>query len=439
MQNRINRRGFFEVSAQKIVSMVEGGWGIETAAAADLPSGDDLVVTIFLRGACDALSFISPLSGKDRDAYESGRPTIRIEKEGVAASLKLDDRFGLHPSAKELYALYQKQKLAVVCAAGLTADTRSHFDAQAFMEFGTPGKKNSYTGWLTRYLEAQSRAPRSSAPLSPLTTGRIVIPAVSVGTLMPTSLLSFGNAVVINSLSGFNLARYKNFQDDQLAALGALYSGQGWIDPYAHQTLSAIRTFSNFKEDEEVLAQRATYPKSDLAGKLKTLAELLRMELGIRVANVDMGGWDTHKQQGAGTEGTFHNQVQQLSQAIDAFYTDLEKNSPSLLGRFTLVVMTEFGRRLKENANRGTDHGHGAFMLVLGEKIKGGQVFGEWPGLETAKLYERADLAVVTDYRSVLSEVLLGSLSAVKARGVFPDFKPGAKLGLLKPRVVSSS
>ena len=452
----MNRKDFLKLSAQSVLgAMALGspGWPraslFEEASAAEphpSPSGPrprksqavladpagprDLLVHVFLRGGADGLNIVLPISGDDRAIYEAARPGLKIPISGEKAALKLDDRFGLHPSGKPFFDLFQSQKLAVIHASGLTSDTRSHFDAQAYMELGTPKNKGTSSGWMTRYLH-------NVVP----TDARDSFTAVTIGNLPPTSLLAFEQAAVINQLNGFNLGGPGKERGDEFKALHRMYAAAGaapgaWISEYGEEALDAIHRIESQlgggpggnPKDQNGPSVTGDYPKNDLGNRLKTLAQLVRMNLGIQVATVDMGGWDTHKYQNNGSDGHLAGQIDQLTQAVSVFYQEMLQISHPV----TIIVQSEFGRRLKENANKGTDHGHGNVMFVLGEHVNGGKVYGQWPGLKTENLYERADLAVTTDYRQVVTEILQRRLGARNPHGIFPGYTGYRPLGLIK-------
>jgi uncharacterized protein (DUF1501 family) len=399
------RRAFLADGVSELCAL--GGAALLTTGLARLAFGaepqGEIFVVLFLRGACDGLSIVPPLDGPDRALYEAARPNLKVPVKGDKAAINLNDRLGLHPAAKPLYELYKAGKLAVVHGAGLTSDTRSHFDAQAFMELGTPGQKNTTSGWITRHLLGLGTRPQSASFLT----------AVSLGSLTPNSLLAYPEVAVINALDGFNIAGGKAYQNAQRETLRRLCAGEGWAERYGRETLDALDAFEYIQPGAYKPAGR-DYPKADIGNRLRTLAQIVKMDLGLTVATVDMGGWDTHKYQGDNGEGYFANLLGQLSQALAAFHEDMSGR------KVTVVVMSEFGRRLKENASRGTDHGRG-------------KVYGRWPGLENEKLYERADLAVTTDYRQVLGEILVKRLSNPKVSEVFPGFADFAPLGLIQP------
>jgi len=417
--SEISRKKFFADGVQDLCALAGaamlGTSVVRLAFGAQEDKGEILVV-LFLRGACDGLNFMPPIDGPDREAYEAARPNLRVPTKGDRAALSLDGRLGLHPAAKPLYELFKSNKLAIVQAAGLNSDTRSHFDAQAFMELGTPDQKTTTSGWIARHLLGRA------APAAPS-----FMTAVSMGNLTPNSLLGYPEVAVIDRLDGFNIAGPKAFQNDQRDVLRRLYAGGGWVDRYGRETLDAIDAFESAAPGAYRPAGR-DYPKADIGNRLRTLAQIVKMDLGLKIAAVDMGGWDTHKYQGDGSEGYFSNLIGQLSQALAAFYEDLTAGPGAR--KVTIVVMSEFGRRLKENASRGTDHGHGNLMFALGDKIVGGKVYGRWPGLLNEQLYQRADLAVTTDYRAVLSEILEKRLGDERASTIFPGYVDPARLGL---------
>jgi len=413
----VSRKKFFADGARDLCAL--GGAAMLSAGLVRLAFGaessDEILVVLFLRGACDGLNLSPPIEGPDRELYEAARPNLRVPTKGDKAALPLDGRLGLHPAAKPLHELFTAGKLALVHAAGLTSDTRSHFDAQAFMELGTPDKKGTTSGWIARHLLNRSPAAAPS-----------FLTAVSLGSLTPNSLLGYPEVAVINNLDGFNIAGPKGLQNDQRDVLRRMYAGGGWVARYGRETLDAIDAFESTSPGAYKPAGR-DYPKGEIGYRLRTLAQIVKMDLGLKIAAVDMGGWDTHKYQGDGSEGAFANLVGQLSQSLAAFHEDMNAGAPR---KVTVVVMSEFGRRLKENASRGTDHGHGNVMLVLGERVLGGKVYGRWPGLDNERLYERADLAVTTDYRAVLGELLDKRLGDGDVAKVFPGFADAARLGL---------
>jgi uncharacterized protein (DUF1501 family) len=318
------------------------------------------LVVIFQRGAADGLNIVVP---HGEPSYYAMRPTINIPKNSV---LDLDGFFGLHPSMSAFQPLWKEKHLAIVHAAGSPDPTRSHFDAQDFMESGTPGVRVTDDGWLNRALLPDRSADEKSA-----------LRAIALGHSLPRVLSGKEAAVAVNDANDF--------------------AGSG-RNPKA--------------------AAGANYPKGRFGDSLKQLAELIKANLGVQVAFADIGGWDHHANEGS-TQGHLANLLGEFSQSLAAFWTDLGD-----FGEDTVVVtMSEFGRTARENGNRGTDHGHANVMFVLGGPVKGGKVYGRWPGLDQSQLYEGRDLAVTTDFRLVLSEVVSRYLGNKDLKTVFPGFE----------------
>ncbi len=424
---KLSRRGFLMGCSAAIAAMAGSritnlAFAAPNAAMADFPG---TLVVVFLRGGWDALNVVPVIGGPDRAYYEAARPTIKIPASGVGGALNLNGQFGLHPSMTSLYELYQSKKLAVVHAAGLTTDTRSHFDAQQFIELGTPGSKASSTGWITRHLQS-----------SPYGLSGATFPALSTGGGQTMSLAGYENAVAMNTPGDFNLVGWDNYVASQRTALRNFYAGPGFLDAAARETLDTIDLIESTAPGDYAPANGAQYPNTSFSDNLQSIAQLIKMNLGLSVATVDLGGWDTHEHQGTTPTandqlgGYFGNQLKPMADALKAFILDLDGSCPNWAAKTTVVVMSEFGRRVDQNDNDGTDHGHGSAMLVLGGSIRGGAVYGNWPGLATAQLYDNADLAVTTDYRQVLSEILQYRLGNVNTATVFPGFTPSAPLGV---------
>jgi uncharacterized protein (DUF1501 family) len=374
------------------------------------------LVVIFQRGAADGLNIVVP---HGEPSYYAMRPTINIPKKSV---LDLDGFFGLHPAMASFEPLWKQKHLAIVHAAGSPDPTRSHFDAQDFMESGTPGIKITDDGWLNRALHelpSASSTPNNSA-----------FRAIALGPSLPRILSGKEPAVAVNNLNDFwvggknpNAAPMSNtFEAMYDHSVDAVLHGTG------HETFDAVKTLRAADPAHYTPAANANYPKGRFGDSLRQLAQLIKANLGVQVAFADIGGWDHHVNEG-GTQGQIANVLGDFSQSIAAFWTDLGD-----LGEDTVVVtMSEFGRTARENGNRGTDHGHANVMFVLGGPVKGGRVYGRWPGLDQSHLYEGRDLAVTTDFRMVLSEVVSRYLGNKDLRTVFPGFEgqPGQFLKLL--------
>ncbi len=373
------------------------------------------LVVVFQRGAADGLNIVVPHGER---SYYAMRPTINITKKSV---LDLDGFFGLHPAMASLEPLWKQRHLAIVHAAGSPDPTRSHFDAQDFMESGTPGVKVTDDGWLNRALHElfADKSPDKSA-----------FRAIALGPSLPRILSGKEPAIAVNNLNDFSVGG-KNPKAAPISnTFEAMYENS--VDAVLHgtgqETFDAVKMLKAADPAHYAPAANANYPKGSFGDSLKLLAQLIKANLGVQVAFADIGGWDHHVNEGS-TQGQIANVLGDFSQSIAAFWTDLGD-----LGEDTVVVtMSEFGRTARENGNRGTDHGHANVMFVLGGPVKGGKVYGSWPGLDQSQLYEGRDLAVTTDFRLVLSEVVSRYLGNRDLKTVFPGFEgqPGQFVRLL--------
>jgi uncharacterized protein (DUF1501 family) len=368
----------------------------------------DIFIYVFLRGGCDGLNLVGPASDA---AYAAERPPeLRVTDGGDNAGLLLKNGlagvdFRLHPKAPELKELYDNNSLAIIHSAGLTNETRSHFDAQDFIERGSFNDKNLAEGWFTRFLKSAA-VPDAS------------FRSIAVGQVTPASFLGSHSTVAMSAVNDYRLrgdARLPEW-------LRTLYAGDRLIDETAANTLDSIRFLNQRMSDAQTAALDAAYLRrggylenNPFSRSLANLAQIIKMEVGLQVATVDYGGWDTHEHQ----PNIFNTLTEGLSKSLGAFYNDIAASQ----GRVTVLVMSEFGRRLKANKSGGTDHGHGNVMLALGGNVKGGQMYGKWPGLSNEQLDNRVDLAVTTDYRNVLSEIVVRRLKNKKLSYIFPGFK----------------
>lgn len=398
-----------------------GGVSFTAFGSPEAEPNQDILVVVFLRGGMDGLSLVMPIAGPDRAQYEAKRPDIGVAV-GSGGALALDGLFGLHPSATHLHELFQSKHLAIVHAAGLTSDTRSHFDAMQFMELGTPGQKTATTGWLTRHLQSAGNLPTE-----------IITPAIAVGNLQPASLDGSRESIGMSSPNDFQLYGHWYYGNWQRQALRQMYHGDGWLHQAGIQTLDAVDVIEWSDPGNYQPANGATYPNSDFGNDLQTVAQMIKMQLGLRVATVDMGGWDTHEYQGSAGAGYLSGRFTDLSQGLAAFFADLHgAGADDYTKRVTVTVMSEFGRSFQQNGSYGTDHGHGNIMFVMGGSVNGGKVYGAWPGLHQDQLYDNRDLEITTDYRRVLSEILIRRLANPNLGTVFPGYTGYAPLGILQ-------
>jgi uncharacterized protein (DUF1501 family) len=416
------RRQFVVGCSAAVAAMA--GTRLSMAAFATEASAGDALVVVFLRGGMDGLSLLAPMDGPDRAHYVAARPTLALPAAGSQALLPLAPPFGLSPAAAELYPLYQDGRVAFVLACGLNHDTRSHFDAQEFMELGTPGVRSTATGWLTRHL-------KSTTPAG----GPVLIPTLAVGGSQPASLRGDWGTVAMTSPDHFNLDTGPwRWRDAQRATLRRLCSGGGAaVFTAGNRALDAVDIVEAMLGEPGPPANGVQYPETEMGRQFRLIASLIKQDLGLRVATVDVGGWDTHVAQAwAPAEGWFPTLLGELSASLAALYQDLDGSQADALSRrLTVVVLSEFGRRVRENADRGTDHGHGNVMLLLGGNVVGG-VHGRWPGLAPEQLYDGADLAITTDYRQVLAEVLVRRLGNPHLSEVFPGLVAYAPLGVVR-------
>jgi uncharacterized protein (DUF1501 family) len=381
--------------------------------AATLNSNQEMLITISLRGGMDGLNLIPPYTETE---YYTKRPNIAVPAPGSATNpaFDLDGQFGMHPAAGPLHDLYQNQDLAVIHATGLINNTRSHFDAVEFMERGTPNDKTTPTGWMTRHLISSNYSAQ--------------MPAVAAGYTTPALFRGSNVAVAIAQLDDFNFNGYWRWEDAQRYALRHMYNGDTWLHRAGEKTLNAIDIVEVADPDTYTPEYNATYPSGSFGDRLKILAQLIKLDVGLHLGNVDFGDWDTHEHQGTQGGGYFADHVSELANGLMAFYTDLTDYAQ----RLTIVVISEFGRRLRENDNQGTDHGHGNAMLVIGGNVNGGQVFTDpWPGLAAANLDNGLDLAITTDYRRIFSEILIRRLGNPNLGIVFPGYTDYTPMGVV--------
>ncbi len=382
--------------------------GMELRAAA---KGKTLIC-LFQRGAADALNVVVPHGEK---AYYALRPSIAIPRpnglgRGVSAdsAIDLDGFFGLHPALAPLKPLYDRRMLAPVHAVGSPSSTRSHFDAQDYMEPGTPDVKGTTDGWLNRYLAVQGTCAECSP--NPFR-------AVALTPQTPRILEGPAETIAMNSLDEFTV-RTTGSQADRLEALYRTGSAD-LVHGTGVEMFDAVKMLRAANPQKYAPRNGAEYPRSQFGQRLLQIAQLIKANVGLEIAFADIGGWDTHVNQGA-TTGQLALRLTDFAQSINALVSDLGERMSDVV----ILTMSEFGRMASENGNRGTDHGHAGALFVIGSEVKGGKVYGKWPGLEREQLYEGRDLALTTDFRAVFSEVTGRHLGASKLDRIFPGFSP---------------
>jgi len=372
-------------------------------ANAATTKGNKTLVAIFQRGAVDGLNMIVPYG---EQAYYAARPTIAVPRPGAeGGAIDLDGFFGLHPSLASLSPYFKDHSLAMIHAVGSPDTTRSHFDAQDFMESGTPGVKSTDDGFLSRAI-----GTKKESAVSPLR-------AVALSPAMPRILSGGAGAVAMTNISQFGIRGNANVS----GGFESMYAEAvaGTLGGTAKESFEAARILKSADPQKLPPENGAIYPNGPLANSLRQIAQLIKSNVGLEVAFADVSGWDTHAGEG-GAQGQLANNLRNFSDAIAAFARDLG----SRMGEVVLVTMSEFGRTVRENGNRGTDHGHANVMMLLGGGVKGGKVHGKWPGLGSQQLYENRDLAITTDFRDIFAELLTKQLAVPSLKAVFPGYEP---------------
>jgi len=371
------------------------------------------LVVLFQRGAADGLNVVVPYREKN---YYTMRPSIAIKQTEV---LDLDGFFGLHPALASFKPLYTQGHLAIVHAAGSPDSSRSHFDAQDYMESGTPGVKVTPDGWLNRALQDEKLSAKPSA-----------FRAVALGTQVPRTLQGKLPAIAVSNLADFSVGGKSPQATPISNAFQAMYdeSSDSVLHGTGQETFEAVKMLKAADPAHYQPAAGVVYPNTPFGNSLKQIAQLMKANLGVEAAFSDIGGWDTHQNQG-GANGQLANRLREFSDSIAAFWHDMGADSENI----TLVTMSEFGRTARQNGTGGTDHGHANVMFVLGGQVKGGKVYGRWPGLSDGQLNEGRDLAVTTDFRKVLGEAAYKTLGAKDMEKVFPgsQVKPGEFLNFV--------
>ncbi|MEM7048325.1 MAG: DUF1501 domain-containing protein [Acidobacteriota bacterium] len=411
----LNRRAFLKAGGVALVALGAGPNFLHRAALATAGPQPfhrrKTLVTIFQRGAMDGLMAVPPA---DDAALRRLRPRLAMSlarRAGEEGALDLGVGFGLHPALRPLETFWQDRRLAIVHAVGSPDATRSHFDAQDYMESGTPGRKGTPDGWLNRVA---GQLGHDATPFR----------AVSLTTAMPRSLYGPEPALAVADLRRFRVDRRAADGSGQVASQGfeALYgeTSQRLLQDTAQETFEAVDTLEKLDVSRYRPSRQARYPRSPLGRAMQQIAFLIKSDVGLEVAFAESGGWDTHVQQGT-AQGSFARRARDLADSIAAFWTDLGTFRDDV----TLMTMTEFGRTVAENGSGGTDHGHGSCLFVLGGEVDGGRVHGSFPGLDRDLLYEGRDLPVTTDFRAVFSEVAGHHLKIADRSALFPGWSGG--------------
>ena len=404
-----SRRIFLRNSALAMVGMGTAPLWLQRALYANTGSAGrkKILIAIFQRGAADGLNIVVPHGEK---AYYNLRPTIAIPRpdsgDAQNSTIDLDGFFGLHPSLAPLKPLFDQQHLAIVDAVGSPDPTRSHFDAQDYMESGTPGLKATRDGWMNRAL------PRELGEVSP-------VRAVSLGATMSRSMTGLNPAIALQSIAGFQVKdaeAAKQFENMYMGSKDPRMQAAG------RETFAAVSMLQSIQKQAYTPAGGAEYPRSNFGNSLKQIAQLIKSNVGMEMAFADIGGWDHHVNEMGqhASEGLLATRLADYAQALRAFWQDMGDRMQDV----AVVTMSEFGRTAHENGTRGTDHGHANCMFVMGGEVKGGRVYGQWPGLERDQLFENRDLALTTDFRDVLGELVAKHLGNPQVNGVFPGYSP---------------
>lgn len=398
------------------------GWPTWFPRLAMSPQGRDLrgdvLLVVFLRGAADALNMVVP---HGEQAYYRHRPTLSIPRPDdrrapeAARVHDLDGFFGLHPALASLGSAWDAGHLAIVHGCGAPDDSRSHFKAMELMERGVENERGPASGWIGRHL-----ATLDTGNPSPLR-------ALGIGRSVPLSLRGSVPASALRSIADFHLGGDMRSASHMQSILAGIYSGASELDEVGRETLQIVRTLEQLDPQGYIPDDGASYPATDFGMALRQVAMFIKSQVGLEVAAIDLGGWDTHFAQG-GSQGLMAGLLGNLGDGLAAFHLDMQSD----WHRISLVVMSEFGRRVKENASLGTDHGHGSAMIVMGGGLTGGHVHGRWPGLEVEHLFGPGDLAVTTDYRNVLAELINLRLRNPNTANIFPGFQT-SPLGLFAP------
>jgi uncharacterized protein (DUF1501 family) len=372
-----------------------------------------ILIAVFQRGAMDGLNAVVPYAENE---YYNLRSSIAVPRPGAggaqpnqAPAVDLDGFFALHPALAPFKPIYDSGQLAIIHAAGSPDNTRSHFDAQDYMESGTPGVKSTTDGWLNRYLQSSGAA--ESSPFR----------GVAMGPTLPRVMQGKASAIAMNNINDFTI-RAGGGETGQAVQGGfeAMYAqtANDALRGAGKETFDAMKMLKRVNPSQYKPSPDAVYPRGAFGDRLRQVAQLIKSDIGLEIAFTDIGGWDTHANQGS-SQGQLALRLTELAQGLSALYVDLKERAEDVV----ILTMTEFGRTARENGNRGTDHGHASVMFALGGKVLGGNVYGKWPGLKSHQLNEGRDLAVTTDFRDVFAEIAKKHLGATNLNAIFPGYQ----------------
>jgi uncharacterized protein (DUF1501 family) len=413
----VSRRVFLKNGAFTLVSLgFAPSFLTRTAYAQGRSARAKQLIAIFQRGAVDGLSVIVPFGDNE---YYRARPSIAIARpnSGDSAAIDLDGFFGFNPRLRPLKPFWDARALAIVNACGSPDATRSHFDAQDYMETATPGVKSTSDGWLNRYLQARRREAATQS------TASTPFRAVSLTPQLPRVLQGTAPALALNQIGQFGIRGGQatetvgaSFEAQYATAADRVLNGTG------REAFDAIKMLKVADPARYQPDNGADYPRSPFGQALKQIGQLTKADVGLEVAFADIGGWDTHVNQGS-SQGQLATRLDDFSRSLAALVTDLG----SRMADTVILTMSEFGRAVSENGNRGTDHGHGNAMIVMGGGVRGGEVYGTWPGLAADRRYDGRDLAVTTDFRDVFGEIVVRHLGVNDPRSIFPGYASSAQ------------
>jgi uncharacterized protein (DUF1501 family) len=406
----ITRRVFLKASGLGLVSFTVVPRVFQRIAyAAETRGRGKALVVVFQRGACDGLNTVIPFGERD---YFALRPSIAVpapQRGTTAAALDLDGFFGLHPALEPLLPFWKDGSLGLVHAIGSPDATRSHFDAQDFMESGTPGVKATSDGWMNRCLQANPEPDRSP------------FRGVAMTPTLPRSLAGTAPAVALANIRDFGIRQAagpvaaRSFEEMYAGAVSDVLHGT------SDEAFEAIQVLKKTDPARYTPEGGADYPRGRYGESLKQVAQLLKADVGLELAFTEIGGWDHHAAEG-GVQGQLAERLRELGAALAAFHRDMGDRMQDVV----VITMTEFGRTARENGNRGTDHGHASVSFVMGGAVRGGKVHGSWPGIASHQLHDARDLALTTDFRDLLAELLTRHLGAKNLDRVFPGYEPAA-------------